>query len=278
MNKTNNQKDRRSRPVSPPCETCGRTNHSRELLPWSKCSKEIASPEKTIGRTKPSPTEKCTKQLRWEWPSCSPNFKLATPRHHSGAACDRPETNEISKLPPIHELVWQQPTETITNQDNLTNTNSDPKKHYTQEKSSVASQTPPTKGTQPLNYVVTTEQPSGNQTGNEPVLFLHCSKNCSTDIQNTEQHVKTTLNGDTTNPPLTTATPLVEERLVRDEQTIEVYLPLTSTKVLKRKQEMLYVPLDFENNLTVYVLVDLGAFVSAIAEDDLDTIKTECPK
>ena len=27
---TNNQKDRRSRPVSPPCETCGRTNHSTE--------------------------------------------------------------------------------------------------------------------------------------------------------------------------------------------------------------------------------------------------------
>ena len=26
----NNQKDRRSRPVFPPCETCGRTNHSTE--------------------------------------------------------------------------------------------------------------------------------------------------------------------------------------------------------------------------------------------------------
>ena len=29
-NKTNNQRDRRSRPVFPPCETCGRTNHSTE--------------------------------------------------------------------------------------------------------------------------------------------------------------------------------------------------------------------------------------------------------
>ena len=29
-NNTNNQKDRRSRPVFPPCETCGRTNHSTE--------------------------------------------------------------------------------------------------------------------------------------------------------------------------------------------------------------------------------------------------------
>ena len=29
-NNTNNQKDRRSRPVFPTCETCGRTNHSTE--------------------------------------------------------------------------------------------------------------------------------------------------------------------------------------------------------------------------------------------------------
>ena len=40
---------------------------------------------------------------------------------------------------------------------------------------------------------------------------------------------------------------------------------------------MLYVPLDFENNLTVDALVDSGAFVSAIAHDDLETIKQEAP-
>ena len=83
--------------------------------------------------------------------------------------------------------------------------------------------------------------------------------------------------GDTTTPPLTTATPLFEEGLVRDEQTNEIYLPLTSTVVLKRKQEMLYVRLDFENNLTVDALVDSGAFVSAIAMDDLETIKQKAP-
>ena len=87
----------------------------------------------------------------------------------------------------------------------------------------------------------------------------------------------TTPNGDTTTPPLTTATPLIEEGLVRDEQTNEVYLPLPSTVVLKRKQEMLYVPLDFENNLTVDALVDSGAFFSAIAQDDLETIKQKAP-
>ena len=41
------------------------------------------------------------------------------PRLLSGAACDRPETTEISKLPPFHEVVWQQPTEIVTYQDNL---------------------------------------------------------------------------------------------------------------------------------------------------------------
>ena len=83
----------------------------------------------------------------------------------------------------------------------------------------------------------------------------------------------TTLNRDTTTPPPTTATPLTEKGLVRDEQTNEVYLPLTSAVVLKRKQEMRYVPLGFENSLTVDALVDSGAFVSAIALDELDTIK-----
>ena len=87
----------------------------------------------------------------------------------------------------------------------------------------------------------------------------------------------TTPNGLTTTPPLTTATPLIEEGLVRNEQTNEVYLPLTSTVVLKREQEMLYVPLDFENNLTVDALVDIGAFVNAIAQDDLESIKQKAP-
>ena len=87
----------------------------------------------------------------------------------------------------------------------------------------------------------------------------------------------TTLNGDITTPPLTTETPLIEEGLVRDEQTNELYLKLTSTVVLKRKQEMLYVPLYFENNLTVDAPVDSRAFVSAIAQDDLDTIKQKAP-
>ena len=80
-----------------------------------------------------------------------------------------------------------------------------------------------------------------------------------------------------TTPSLTITTPLIEEGLVRGEQRNELYLPLTSTIVLKRKQEMLYVPLGFENNHTVDALVDSGAIVSAIAQDDLETIKQKAP-
>ena len=123
----------------------------------------------------------------------------------------------------------------------------------------------------------TTEQSSGIQAANEPVPFLDCPKNSSTNTQNTEQHVVTTPNGHTTIPLLTTATSLIEEGLVRDQQTNEVYLPKTSTVVLKRKQEMLYVPLDFEKNLTVDALVDSGPFVCAIAQDDLEIIKQKAP-
>ena len=162
--------------------------------------------------------------------------------------------------------------ENVTNQDNLNRTTNE-----STLKTNVASQTSPPKETQPQNHVDTTEQPSGNQTGSEPVSFLDCSKNYFTNTQYTEQHEVNTPNGDTTTPPLTTATPLIEERLVRDEQTNEIYLPITSTVVLKRKLEMLYVPLDFENNLTVDALVDSRAFVSAIAQDDLETIKQNAP-
>ena len=103
----------------------------------------------------------------------------------------------------------QQSTEIVTDQANIKNTN-----HDSTLKTNVASQTSSPKGTQPQNHVSATEQPSGNQTGNELVPFLDCSKNSPTNIQNTEQNAVTTLNGDTTAPPLTTAIPLIEEALV----------------------------------------------------------------
>ena len=60
---------------------------------------------------------------------------------------------------------------------------------------------------------------------------------------------------------------------MRDEQTNEFFLPLTSRVVWKQKQEMLSMPLDFKNKLTVDALVDSEGFVGAIAQNDLDSIK-----
>ena len=76
-------------------------------------------------------------------------------------------------------------------------------------------------------------------------------------------------------PEITTSQ--IQKQLVRDENTNELYMPLSSTIVLKRKKEMLYVPLDFEIGLTIDALVDSGAYVSAITQTELDRIKQHAP-
>ena len=68
-----------------------------------------------------------------------------------------------------------------------------------------------------------------------------------------------------------------EERLVRNDITNELYMPISSTIVLKRKKEKLYVPLDFKNGLTINALVDSRAYISAIAQKELDKIKQQAP-
>ena len=45
----------------------------------------------------------------------------------------------------------------------------------------VASQISPPKGIQRQNHVIATEQPPGNQTGNEPVPLVSYSSSCPTD-------------------------------------------------------------------------------------------------
>ena len=76
-------------------------------------------------------------------------------------------------------------------------------------------------------------------------------------------------------PEITTSQ--IEEQLVRDDITNELYMSLPSTIVLKRKKEMLYVPLDFKNGLTIDAIVDSGACDSAIVQKELDRIKHESP-
>ena len=81
---------------------------------------------------------------------------------------------------------------------------------------------------------------------------------------------------DNISPPKIT-TSQIEERLVRDDITNKLYMPLSSTIVPKQKKEFLYVPLGFENGLTIEALVDSGAYVSAIGQKELDIFKQQSP-
>ena len=83
--------------------------------------------------------------------------------------------------------------------------------------------------------------------------------------------------GDDNNSPPEITSSQIEERLVSDDFTNKLYMPLSSTIVLKRKKEMMYVSLDFENGLTTDALVDSGAYVSAIAQKELDRIEQQAP-
>ena len=191
------------------------------MLSWRKCSEKTASPEQTTGRTKSIPKEILPKETQMASNVQGAAQTLNQKRHvftPELRVTDRRQPKRL-KLPPIPEVVWQQPSEASTNQCNLNNTNNDFITYYTQEtsKTTVASETWPPKGTKPQNYVVAMEQPPGNQTRNELVPLLICSGNRPTDIRNSKQHVTTTLTGDTTIPPLSTTTPLIGERLVRDE-------------------------------------------------------------
>ena len=84
-------------------------------------------------------------------------------------------------------------------------------------------------------------------------------------------------NGDDNKSPLKLTTSQIDKRLVRDDITNELYMPLSSTIVLKGMKEMLYVPLNFKNGSTIDVLVDSGAYVSAIFQKESDRIKQQAP-
>ena len=145
------------------------------------------------------------------------------------------------------------------------------------QRSDVESQTSPIKETSPQVSVSSTEPLLGNQTRSPLVPSLNDSKKPSSELQRYETDMTTCDSGDSniSPPPITISQ--IEERLVRDDSTNELYMPLSSTIVLKRKKDMLYVPLGFENGLTIDALVDLGAYVSAIAQKEVDRIKQQSP-
>ena len=145
------------------------------------------------------------------------------------------------------------------------------------QRTDVESQTSPIKETSSQVSVSSTEPLLGNQTRSTLVTSLNDSKKNNSQIQRDEIDMITCDNGEVHISPPAITISQIEEPLVRDESTNELYMPLSSTIVLKRKKEMLYVPLDFENALTIDALVDSGAYVSAIAQNELDRIKQQSP-
>ena len=82
-----------------------------------------------------------------------------------------------------------------------------------------------------------------------------------------------TLKGENNKLPLTKTTPYLEEILVTDEQTNELYFRLTSAVVLRRKMQTLYVPVEFRNNLKNDAPVNSRAYVGAIAHNEMERTK-----
>ena len=199
------------------------------------------------------------------------------PRLHSGAAIDRPEVTHL-KLPQILEVLWQQPQEThLTNIHNVLNNETHKHTHIPEFKQTndVEAQTSPIKETSSQISGSHTESLLETQTRNTPVQCPNAPRNNK--MKSSETGIATYDNGDENISPPENSTSKIEERLLRDAFTNELYMPLSSTFVLKRKKEMLYVPLDFENGLTIDALVDSGAYVSAIAQKELDRIKQQAP-
>ena len=81
-----------------------------------------------------------------------------------------------------------------------------------------------------------------NQSESTPVKNLNDSKKRQSEIQRHERSMIATDNGDVNISPPKITNSRIEEQLARDEITNDLYMPLTCTTDLKRKQEMLYVP------------------------------------
>ena len=200
-------------------------------------------------------------------------------RLHSGAAIDRPEVIPLT-LPPIPEVVWQQPQKTHLTIIHNVSTNETHKDTYIPEvkqRNDVEAQTSPLKETSSQISGSDTESFLQNKTRSIPVQCLNDSKKQQNEIQRNKTDMTTYDNGDDNISPPEITTSQIEERLVRDDITNELYMSLSSTIVLKRKKEMLYVPLEFKNGLTIDALVDSGAYVSAIAQKELDRIVQQAP-
>ena len=141
----------------------------------------------------------------------------------------------------------------------------------------VEAQTSPIKETSSQVSGSDTESLLENRTRSTPVQCPNDSKKQQNEIERNQTDIATYGNGDDNIFLPEIITSQIEERLVRDDITNELYMPLSSKIVLKRKKEMLYVPLDFKNGLSIDALVDSGAYVSAVVQENLDRIKQQAP-
>ena len=126
--------------------------------------------------------------------------------------------------------------------------------HESKHRIDVESQTSPMKETSTQVSGSSTEPHL--ETGSTPVQSLNDSKKPQSEIERHEMSITANDNVDENISPPNITNSQNEEQLVRSDTTNELYMPLSSTIVLKSKKEMLYVPLDFENGSTIDALVD----------------------
>ena len=105
------------------------------------------------------------------------------------------------------------------------------------QRSDVESQTSPTKQNLPQVSVSSTEPLLGNQTRSALVPSLNDSTKSSSEIQRNEIDMTTCGSGDNNISPHAKTILQIEEQLLRDDMTNELYMPLSSTIVLKRKKK-----------------------------------------
>ena len=213
--------------------------HSLDRLPGRKDQRDkIRSKKEPIKMTR-------MKLLKLQPKKTKKNIEM--PLVHSGAAIDRPEVTHIT-LPPISEVVWQQPQEThLTNHRNVLTNETYKNTHTPKQRKDVEAQTSPMKETSSQVSGSGTEPLLQNQTRSITVQCPKDSKKQQNENQPDETDLAAYGNGDDNISPPAITTSQIKERLMKDDITNEIYMPLSSTIFLKRKKELLYVPLDFKN-------------------------------
>ena len=107
------------------------------------------------------------------------------------------------------------------------------------QRSDVESQKSPMKETSPQVCVSSTEPLPGDQTRSTLVQSFNDSNKPQSEIQQHEKNMIANDNGNDNISPAKITTSQIEEQLERDDITNELYIPLSFTIVLKRKNEML---------------------------------------